>query len=396
MENKLYYQDAYQKQFKAKVIKQGKDQEGRYYVSLDQTAFYPTGGGQPYDTGTLNGYPVLDVEMIDGQIRHYLKEPLFYESEVTGMLDWQRRFDHMQQHAGQHILSATFEDILGYKTVSFHLGSEICTIDLETGQVSEYELTKIEEICNRIILENRPIETVWVTPEEVKNYRLRKNLSVDENIRLVIIPEFDYNGCGGTHPNSTGQIMSIKILGWEKQRKQVRVHFVCGRRVLAQLAQKHRVIQTLNHKLRAPENELAPAVDALLAKQKDTEKALSETEATVLDLQANDILYQANNHSVVAKAFMGYSMKDMQTLTRKLIAHIEDGVVILVSQNGDKLQVVFGRGTAVTHISMKKLLGNILPIINGKGGGSHSLAQGGGEAIISAEQLLEKIKEVVQ
>ncbi|WP_313897576.1 alanyl-tRNA editing protein [Bacillus litorisediminis] len=157
----------------------------------------------------------------EGEIRHYLEKPIPDISQpVIGQIDWDRRFDHMQQHAGQHILSAAFEELFHMKTVSFHLGTEVLTIDLDTSELTEDIALQAENLANQIILENRPIETKWVTEEEAKKYRLRKELSVTDQIRLVIIPDFDYNGCGGTHPSSTGQVGSIKILNWEKQRKK--------------------------------------------------------------------------------------------------------------------------------------------------------------------------------
>jgi alanyl-tRNA synthetase len=211
---KVYYQDPYKQSFTTKLVKQAQDKNGGYYVVLEKTIFYPTGGGQPHDTGMINGVHVYEVEEIDGEIRHYVEQPIESHNEIIGEIAWDRRFDHMQQHTGQHILSAAFEEVYGYKTVSFHLGKELCTIDLEISNLNEEEANQTEELANKIILENRPIETKWITEAELSHYSLRKELSVSENIRLVIIPNFDYNGCGGTHPNSTGQVSAIKILNW--------------------------------------------------------------------------------------------------------------------------------------------------------------------------------------
>ena len=137
-------------------------------------------------------------------------------TEVEGVLDWERRFDHMQQHAGQHILSAAFVELFGFPTVSFHLGKEVVSIDLDVEDVSSEQLNAVEKLANDIILENRLIEIKWVTEDELHHYPLRKQLAVTDEIRLVIIPDFDYNGCGGTHPSSTGQVSALKILSTEK------------------------------------------------------------------------------------------------------------------------------------------------------------------------------------
>lgn len=154
MENKLFYQDAYIQTFSAKVVKEAKDSAGNLFVVLDQTAFYPTGGGQPHDTGTIGDVNVLNVEEVDGEIRHFIEKPLqISKNEVVGMINWQRRFDHMQQHAGQHILSAAFDNLFHYKTISFHLGNEVLTIDLDTDTLLEAEAVQAERLANQIILE---------------------------------------------------------------------------------------------------------------------------------------------------------------------------------------------------------------------------------------------------
>src|SRR5699024_9459476 len=141
--------------------------------------------------------------------------------EVAGEIDWNRRFDHMQQHTGQHILSAAFEEMFGYKTVSFHLGSVTCSIDLNTGHLTDEEIMQVENKSIDSILEKPPVTTKLVSEEELARYQLRKGLSVSKNIRRVIIPEFDYNGCGGTHPAPTGQVSSLKILHWETHKQKV-------------------------------------------------------------------------------------------------------------------------------------------------------------------------------
>ncbi|MFK4998913.1 alanyl-tRNA editing protein [Bacillus sp. N9] len=191
--------------------------------------FYPTGGGQPFDMGTLNGIEVLNVEEVDGEIHHTVSKRLDTTDEIEGVIDWERRFDHMQQHTGQHILTSAFVELFGLHTVSFHLGKEICTIDLDVEHVSSEQLVAAERLANEVILKNLPIETKWVTGDELEQYSLRKELAVTDDIRLVIIPNFDYNGCGGTHPSSTGQVSAIKILATEKQKqKYVCTLFVVG------------------------------------------------------------------------------------------------------------------------------------------------------------------------
>ncbi|MFZ7944036.1 alanyl-tRNA editing protein [Neobacillus sp. 19] len=389
MNNKLYYQDAYIHTFTARILKQEKDEAGNWYVIIDQTAFYPTGGGQPHDTGAIAGQEVVNVEERDGEIRHYLVSPLQEsEGEVTSWIDWDRRFDHMQQHAGQHILSAAFEHLFDYKTIGFHLGMDNLTIDLETDNLTADEVLNVEKLANEIILENRPIEIKWVTEEELSQYALRKETKVKEDIRLVIIPEFDYNGCGGTHPKTTGEVRAIKILDWERQRKKVRVQFACGDRIIKLLGEKQKVLLGLTKHLNAPEKEMETAVKRLLENDKRLEKELEQTRERLLQYEAKELL--AKQNQLVAESFEYRTIQELQKLARLVVAEDDSTLVVFASVNDSRLQLVCARGASRTE-NMKKLISDVLPLINGKGGGNDSFAQGGGEALVSAEQILDKL-----
>lgn len=384
MTKKLYYEDPYLTTFTASIIKKEPD-----YVIISETAFYPTGGGQPCDYGSLNGIPVLNVEIMDGEIRHYLAEPLdSHAIEVEGNINWKRRFDHMQQHTGQHILSAAFAELFQMQTVSFHLGKETATIDLDTIEVTAEQLKEVEELANQIILENRAIEIKWVTEDELAQYKLRKATSIQEDIRLVIIPDFDYNACGGTHPSSTGQVGSIKILQTEKQKRHVRLEFVCGKRVLTQLGRKQDVLLNLISKLSSPEEKLVDAAQNLILSNKSLEKLLNEQNQELLKFEAQELLNKSIN-DIVAVTFENRTIQDLQRLARFLVEESPSSLCVFVSHNEEKLQIVTARGTNREE-SMKALLLQLLPLINGKGGGNDTLAQGGGEASISSTELLHK------
>ena len=263
-------------------------------------AFYPTGGGQPHDTGTINGIEIINVEEIDGEIRHFVAEGesvAGLSGEIKGVLNWERRFDHMQQHAGQHILTAAFVELFDLPTVSFHLGSDTVTIDLQTSAVTEDQLAFAEKRANEIILENRDILTKWVTMEEANQYPLRKALKVEGDIRLVIIPDYDYNGCGGTHPTSTGQVQAIKILATEKMKQNIRVHFVCGKRVLQTLHLQNNVLTNVAKQLSAPKEDASIALQKVMTTVKATEKALTEAQDELLTYEANALLAEAEQNN---------------------------------------------------------------------------------------------------
>lgn len=391
MKNLFYYEDAMMKEFTAQVVKTGKDETGNFIV-LDNTAFYPTGGGQPHDTGWINELEIIDVEKIDEEIRHYTAADVSgISGEISGKLHWSRRFDHMQQHAGQHILTAAFVELFDMATVSFHLGTELVTIDLNVGEVSEDQLAAVEKRANEIILENRPIETKWVTKEELAQYNLRKDVKVDEDIRLVIIPDYDYNGCGGTHPTSTGQVGLLKILATEKMKKQIRVHFVCGNRVLQQLAMRKQVLSDAARQLSAPEEEAADALRKFAKTAKQTEKNLTEAQDALLEFEAKELA----NETVAAATFENRSIQSLQKLARFITQQNGVAIALLVADNEDKLQFVAARGSEQAK-SMKDISAAALPLINGKGGGNDALVQGGGEKTVSAEALIEAMKEAIQ
>lgn len=379
MEHKLYYKDAYIEHFSSRVKEQHHDSEGNWYVTLEETAFYPTGGGQPHDIGYINEELVTNVEEIDGEIRHYIQNPVFTNyNEIDGKIDWIRRYDFMQQHAGQHVLTAAFVELFDIQTTSFHLGEETVTIDLNCSEMVESQFQAAEELANRIIMENRPIETRWVTKEQLDQYSLRKKVKVDQDIRLVIIPEFDYNGCGGTHPRNTAEIAMLKILKVEKQNGQIRIHFVCGDRIRKQLHKKQKAILEMVHILSSSEEKLGDTVKVLLNNKKSLEKQLTEKQQLLIEFESRKLVESHQEDSPLIHAnYHDRSIQDLQKLAQLVVAQNPSVIVLLVARNDQRLQVVLGRGQTI-NVNLKEVLSEILSLINGKGGGSESFVQGGG------------------
>lgn len=386
MRELFYYKDSMMQTFEADVIGTGTDDTGPYVV-LSNTAFYPTGGGQPHDTGTLNDVAVVNVEKVEDEIRHYVANSVTLSGTVKGQLDWARRFDHMQQHTGQHILTAAFVELFDMPTISFHLGTGLVSIDLQTSSVTEEQLAAAEKRANEIILENRPIETKWVTADELSQYNLRKDIAVEGDIRLVIIPDYDYNGCGGTHPHATGAVQAIKIMEIEKMKSNIRVHFVCGQRVLTELAMRKRVLTDVARQLSVPEIEASNALSKVMTSAKTTEKALADAQDQLLEVEAAELA----KLDVVAATYENRSIQQLQKLAKMVTTTNPTAVVYLVADNSDKLQFVAVRGAEVA-LSMKDVAARALPAINGKGGGSEQAVQGGGEKLVSAEVLLAMLQ----
>jgi len=397
LEQKLYYIDAYTKDFTTKIIKQDYDKEDNLYVVLNETAFYPTGGGQPYDTGTLNGTLVTNVEEVNGEIRHFIAEQL-ETAEVEGKINWERRFDHMQQHAAQHILSAAFWDHFNIPTIGFHLGKETVTIDLETENLPAETIEKAVQIANNIVFENHPIRIQWMNLEEAKTLPLRKEPTLTENIRVVIIENFDYNGCGGTHPRRTGEVGLIQVLNWERNKGGIRLTFIAGWRTLKLMGQQQQIMKDVSKQLNSSETDIPAKVAQLLISQKENEKAIQTINEKLLFAEANELLQQpAEIHAgfLISKVFTNRSMQEVAKLSAIIIEQQEHAITYFVIENDDKLQCILACGKTVT-LDMNALLKDALPAIEGKGGGNKKSARGGGKAVMTGDEFLNQLVSSLQ
>lgn len=399
MTNKLYYQDPYLREFEAIVLETGVDGKGVPYAVLDHTAFYPTGGGQPYDTGTIAGIPVINVEDTDGKVVHQLAAPLPSDAvRVQCAIDWQRRFDHMQQHSGQHLLSAAFETLYDAETFGFHMGQEVVTVDIARHPILPEEIRKVEEQVNRIIFDNRPISAKFVTAQELASIPLRKPPSVTENIRIVTVADFDYSPCGGTHPAQTGEIGLVKVLRWEKYKSGTRVEFVCGWRAIGAFDQKQQILRELNRLLGTGDSDLVQSLTKLQQDRKELERNLQESQQALAEHEAARLRNESDSVGDLRVSMAVYTNRSMQDLQRLagLVTANEMNRVILLADGGEKINLVFAK-TQDVRLSMVELLKSVLPLIDGKGGGNASIAQGGGNGNGDPNTLLqETIRRIKQ
>lgn len=382
LEQKLYYTDAYKQDFTTKIIKQDYDKDGNLYVVLNETAFYPTGGGQPHDTGTLNDIDVINVEEIHGEIRHFIVEKLHTE-EVEGKINWERRFDHMQQHAAQHILSAAFWDHFNIPTIGFHLGKETVTIDLEIENLHTETVEKAINIANKIVFENHQIHIEWMNLEKAKTFPLRKEPTITENIRVVIIENFDYNGCGGTHPKRTGEVGPIQVLGWERNKGGIRLTFIAGWRTLNLMGKQQQIMKDVSKQLNSSESDIPAKVAQLLTSQKENEKAIQTMNEKLLFAEANELLQQPLKiHAgiLISKVFTNRSMQEIAKLSASITEQQEHAITYFVIENDDKLQCILACGKTVT-LDMNALLKDSLPAIEGKGGGNKKSSAAAGKRL---------------
>ncbi|WP_340034496.1 DHHA1 domain-containing protein [Paenibacillus sp. FSL E2-0202] len=370
MTNKLYYNSTYQTDWQTRVTETIEREDG-LYVLLEETAFYPHGGGQPCDLGAIQGIPVLDVISEEELVLHKL-ERLPNEESVTCQIDWNRRFDHMQQHSGQHLLSAVCLEKHIFMTLSFHLGEDYCTIDIEVSELSADQLYSIEREVNRQIYLNHNILSYFVTGEEASQLKLVKQPKVTDNIRIVEIKDVEYNACGGTHVSSTGEIGIIKLLKAEKIKGNTRIYFKCGYRALEEFNTSQQILGTLSSKFNTGKDEIIDRIEKW-----ENEQKLLQAEIYLLKEKNDDYVVQEllNEQAgkMIAQVFEDKSLKDLQSLANKLTSKCDLPVLLATSVEN---KVVFAQNGS-TEISCGAFFKAHLGSYNGKGGGSDKLAQAG-------------------
>ena len=387
---RLYFADPYLTNFSARIVAR-QQREQRTAVALDQSAFYPQGGGQPADAGTLGGAMVLDVQAEDGVIWHTLDQEPAAEL-VQGAIDWERRFDHMQQHHGQHLLSAAFERLAGLRTVSFHLGAASSTIDLATTDLTPAQASAAEDLTNQVIWEDRPVFARFVTAEELAQLPLRKPPSVAGPVRVVSVPDFDHSACGGTHPRATGGVGMLHLRRWERRGDVVRVEFLCGGRALRDLRWKNAALGRLAAALSVGPEEIEAAVLRVRENEERARKRLEETGEQLIGYEAQDLIARAELVGivrVVRHAYAGRSLEEVRGLAKAIAA---GGCVALLGLRAEKTQLIFARAEGL-EVDCGRLLRETLAAFGGRGGGQPSLAQGGLPDAALLEQALEAAVE---
>jgi len=380
---RLFYTDPFQREFSARVIAR-REMAGQPAVALDCTAFYPTGGGQPHDTGSLLPVTrtfaaavvsVTDVVAEDGLIWHILSAPLAGD-EITGALDWPRRFDHMQQHTGQHVLSQAFIVTCDAETVGFHLGAASSTIDLNRSDLDADALVRVEAAANAIVEAARVVSPTFVTPEALAGIPLRKPPKVTEDIRIVEVAGFDWSACGGTHVANTSQVGLIKITATERRGGELRVSFLCGGRARADYARLQTLAQGLVARLSTSQDELIEAVERRAAETQALRKDLAELEGQWIEATAAALWSAADDRGpvrVVAGAF-DYPFERTKRIVQAL--RTRPGAAVLLGVRGERPQLVFARADGVA-LDVGALLRTAVAAGGGRGGGRPDFAQGG-------------------
>jgi len=379
---RLYYSDPYLFEFDAEIVDGFAvgDQQG---IVLDRTAFYPTSGGQPHDTGTLAGKRVLDCyEDESSRVIHVLDGEL-EAGPVRGIVDQERRLDHIQQHSGQHVLSQAFVSLFGWQTVGFHLGTTASTIDLDARSAERGQLDQAEDLANRTIQQNRPVSVEYVASDEAGEAALRKPTKRQGEIRVIDIDGFDRSACGGTHVRETGEIGPILITRQERVRKQVRVEFLCGFRTLRYAREASRALDEIAQMTSAPPLESAPAVATMREELQRRKKKIEELEGLLLAHESESFPV---DQGFAMRVFEDRTQEEIRGLAQSISA--SRSAIVIFAAAGDPVKLVFARSEDQI-VDVGALMKATVKEFGGRGGGRPAMAQGGISGKIPAASVLD-------
>jgi alanyl-tRNA synthetase len=374
---RLYYTDSLLMRFEATVTEAGM-LDGRHYLVVDRTAFYPTSGGQPFDVGRLGPAAVIEVmdRDEDGAVLHIVDTPIPVGQHVTGEIDEARRLDHMQQHTGQHLLSAALVQLFDARTVSFHLGTDDSTIDVAANLDAE-TIARVEDEANRIVRENRPVTVRFVDPDEAARLPLRKEPSRSGRLRVVEVEDFDLSACGGTHVASTGSIGVIALAGWERHKGGTRVTFLCGGRAIRAFRRLREVTAATSRQLSVHPHEIPDAIVRLQMDARAARQQIRSLGEQVARLEA-DAMRGAAEHVNGRRVLVRVLPRDAAGLKALALAIAADnGPAVLLYSEERPAQVVVARG-GEAGIDAGAIVKGLTSQFGGKGGGPPELAQGGG------------------
>ncbi|MDQ1637292.1 MAG: alanyl-tRNA synthetase [Pyrinomonadaceae bacterium] len=412
---RLYYNDSHLIEFEARVVEISERVSGWTAVTLDRTAFYPTGGGQPSDTGTLNGLRVVEcIDDEDNGVLHVIQgRPPEVGTTVKGRVDWLRRLDHIQQHTGQHILSQAFVTLFKAPTKGFRVLAECCEIDVELANPSNEAIERGVELANNVIWEDRQITIQTVTSQQAAELPLRKEPSRDGDLRLIEIDGFDLTPCGGTHAFRTGEVGMIAVRHWERAKGLTRIEFVAGMRALADYRRANTTARGVASLFSAARDD-APALTArMLDENKDLHRRLRSLEANAADLEAKELIQStaeqlsdlrdtaamksvpsavadgsvSSRPLVITKIFTGRQAESLKQLAHALIAH-ENVVALLASNDHGTARLVFARSADASG-DMNALMKESCALLDGRGGGKPDMAQGGGKNVEKLEDAID-------
>jgi len=382
---RLYYSDSHLIEFEARVADLTDRVSGWTAVVLDRTAFYPTGGGQPSDTGTLNGLRVVEC-IDDGErgVLHVVQGTApARDAIVHGRVDWPRRLDHMQQHTGQHILSQAFVTLFNAPTKSFRVMEASCEIDVELQHPTAEIIERAVELANNVIWEDRSITIRNVTSDEAAELRLRKEPAREGELRLIEIDGFDLTPCGGTHAYRTGEVGMIAVRSWERAKGLTRIEFVAGTRALADYRKANKSAREIAALFSTGRDDAPHLATQLIEENKELHRRIRALEEGAAGFEAEKLLASALTNAdgtqIVAHVFEARDAEYLKKLAHALIANPQT-IVLLGSRDKDTARLVFARSADASG-DMSALMRDACTMLDGRGGGKPDMAQGGGKNV---------------
>ena len=397
---KLYYIDQYIKEFTAEI--EGIiEKDNKFHIVLDKTAFFPGGGGQPCDLGTIDENEVLEVYEEEGTVYHIVSKKPIKIHKVKCKIDWKRRFDYMQQHLAQHTLSGCFFKLFNHNTAGIHLGKDISTIDI-VGELTEEQIRKAEVYANDMIGEGLKVEFLFPEKRELKKMGLRRDLpKTNEKIRVVKIEDLDINACCGIHPGNTIELQCIKLKRAEKHKGNTRIEFLAGRRAINDYFVKDDFSKKICNFLSCNENEAINSIKNLNDEVKNLINKNKSLSAEISEYKGKELIDNAekiNNISIIKEIYEDEDVKYVSKLSSKLTE--KDNVISLMAvKNNDRANLIFASAKNIRNIDMNILLKDAITLIDGRGGGSKFLAQGGGKNNNNLDSVLDyatmKIKNMI-
>ena len=391
---RLYYSDSHLIEFDARIVDVTDRVSGWTAIVLNRTAFYPTGGGQPSDTGTLDGARV--VECVDDGERGVLHVVQGAAPErgtiVHGRVDWPRRLDHMQQHTGQHILSQAFVTLFNAPTRSFRVLDTSCEIDVELHNPTAQIIERAVELANNVIWEDRAITIHNVTSEEAAELPLRKEPAREGELRLIEIEGFDLTPCGGTHAYRTGEVGMIAVRSWERAKGLTRIEFVAGTRALADYRKTNKSVREIAALFSTGRDDAPHLAVQMVEENKELHRRVRALEEMAAGVEAEKLLAAASE-GVVVEVFDNRDAESLKKLAHALIAH-PGTIALLGSRDKDTARLVFAR-SADAHGEMSTLMREACTMLDGRGGGKPDLAQGGGKNVEKLNDALARARQLL-
>ena len=367
---KLYFEDAYLIEFDARVIEK-REIEGRPAIILDRTAFYPEAGGQSCDRGTIDGIAVLQV-VEDGEAIVHVLERAIEADMVHGRIDWPRRFDRMQQHSGQHILSQAFYEVVKGATMSFHIGEDVSSVEIGVPKISDADLDRVEARANAVLFEDREIKTYFVPEERIGAVPLRKPPKKEGPIRVVEVSGFDYSACGGTHCRRAGEIGLIKVTKTDRIRNNLRFEFVCGGRALRDYQEKNRTVRQAAAFFSVADRDVATTVGKSLTEIKALKKKARKLEERIASYEAWEVIHGAQG-KVVQAVFEDKSPEEARFLAVQVIHHAE--LIVLFGAHGENQSHLILAAAEGLGLDVRTLIPAVSAVVQVRGGGSPSLVE---------------------